>query len=1274
MQIVIKKTYFDNIKVAIDSMNKFFASSFKTKAFPVVNDEFQLDRIITRTISWLNNIEPEWVDNPQKAMDALNGLRAKIGEKPEFKQEGVIKTLFIGTLAVGALLSIISDIKWLMKRKKYEKNTPVDQKLFDLLDNYVNWYGARFRGETDTSYPDPWDPENFEYDAGSTLFDFIDFLKTTCDRIADCMAAPSPLYRKFPNIYDDAFKTLNAYYAKFKFWVDQSVDTDRVDFFEKVEGGIATVKAEVEACMEVLYKFCDDVLDALNDTEGESVQEAADELLATAQNDPWFAILNGSDQVSQDHLHAFVGYKVLQYIASNFDQFENLLNGIYSFGLFTTPSQYREAIQVFTTPIPIPELDSISKFPGEYKLFDAADYVQSIFDNDQIKLPDDMMVDTEVQRFQSFTDLQNCEIVVDETVQEAAAVNYFKDKMPEHITYDVTKKKWKISKQFESKVNALLKKLRECDNTDDLAEYFSSIPESDVTMFADNVMPFIYANIFTMKKNKWDIKVSQHPSFKDYAKSYSSIIRKNNGAKRFGRYDIFTTFKIDKEGTIRFIEDFLKLNLVNDERGLISNNTILTLFNIFDSRIYLDILYNLIPDEVKQSEYPSEDGFVKKIRARINQNSRTANPYQKKTEVTNTVDTSETVSEYAFDTIKSLGDLSTSDMKYCDAFMESVYQEIDSIGDALYNRGVSSIKIDQYIGESYNLFEPIQEGFISRLKEKSKRKKINQIEKKLGEHLPKEFIEFINHPPKHGKLIKCDTGGMLGNVFTFAEMLAALQNTEIGKLMVQNGLLMFAEWYPFDDPDMEMPDDIEEQIKCLYLNVNDGSIMFSDNPFEIDNILKSDIKPFWNNIEMLLDHLDDWEGKPVFGHPVDSDEDEDEEVEETEETEEVDDDESIQEQETGDIPTYMKERIKISDEKPKKDENQTDKPNESPIDVQLPPDVPVNDFDDLADSINARLNTPGADSIEDMLGSGYQGTIQPGTRGGAGHVIYNITHNTYNTNSNNTTHTTTNDLSTGKTTTTTVYNNDLSSNKRTNQGGRNKPSNNYDNTRPSSNSKESGDTFSNGKSVQEVFALLDSKEPLFVESDAGTPPKGDLLTTAMDADRATLSTQQKVKRGVQKIGNTARAIVKPIGRTKQWMRNLIDSFVKRDEDRVKAELIENPSYRSAIFKVARIALKTGKFAIFSAISPALGFVYLGAQGLKLADRERLRREANDEIATEIQIIDKKIQDLENHRTYGQEQNPDEQKELYKLMRMRAKLVNMSTDANKRKFANTKSVY
>jgi hypothetical protein len=137
---------------------------------------------------------------------------------------------------------------------------------------------------------------------------------------------------------------------------------------------------------------------------------------------------------------------------------------------------------------------------------------------------------------------------------------------------------------------------------------------------------------------------------------------------------------------------------------------------------------------------------------------------------------------------------------------------------------------------------------------------------------------------------------------------------------------------------------------------------------------------------------------------------------------------------------------------------------------------------------------------------------------------------------------------------------------------------------------------------------------------------------------------------------------------------MVDSFVKRDEDRVKAELVENPSYRSALFKVARLALKTGKFALFTAVSPFLGAAYLGVQGLKLADRERLRKEANDEIATEIQIIDQKIENLKSHNYYGEKQSPEQQKELYQLMRMRAKLVSMSTDAQKRKFATSKSVY
>ena len=1090
MQIVIKKSYFDNIKVAIDAMNKFFASSFKTKAFPVVSDDFQLDRILARTLSWLNNIEPSWIDEPQKAIETINAIK----------------------------------------------------------------------------------------------------------------------------------ETLNG------------------------DG--------------------------------------------TEADENWEVIMSGANQQVQDQFHAFIGFKVLQFISDHFDQFEALLNGVYSFTLFTTPSQYREAIQLFTSPIPLPEISDV-RFPGVYKLFDGADYVRSIFDNDQIKLPEDMVVDTEIQRFDSFTDLQDVEIVVDETVQEAAEINYFTESKPKHIQFDSKSKKFKISKQFESAINKLLTKLRSCETTQDLAGYFSSIPEKDVAIFAENVMPFIYANIFTVKKDKWQNPITENETFQNYAKSYASIVRKNKGAKRFERYDIFSTFKADKEGTIQFLEDFLKLNLVNRDNAVISNSMILTVFNIFDSRIYFDILYNLIPEDIREKDYQTEDGFVKKIRARINQNSRSANPYQKEKKTTNTVETSDQVNEYVIDTLKELGEMDATDMRYCEQFTDAVYHDIDTIGDALYNKQVSQIMIDRYIGESYQLFPElvIQEGLISKLKEKSKKNTINQIEKQIEEHLPAVFIEFIDKRPKKTQFIPYTKGnGCLGVVFSLKDILAALKNSTFGKFLAKNALIMFAEWYDTNDPSTISDDDDPDSIKVLYLNTKDGSIMISQNPFNMDNLFMSDIKPFEESIKSLLTNLEDWDNKPVFEETSEEDEEEevkiddddnketmkveDETIETSEEEEDDDDDETIQEQETGDIPTYMKNRINLSDTVGKKNDD-TPKPNDpdlSFMDLQLPADVPTNDFEDLADSINARLNTPDANSLGDMLGSGYQGTIKPPRQGGPGTVVYNIT---YNTNSHNTTTTTTNDLSSGKTTTTIT--NDLSSHKRTNTGRNNTPSNNYDNTRPSSNSKESN-TFSNGKSVQEVFALLDSKEPLFVESDAGTPPKGDLLTTAMDADRETLSKQQKAKRGVQKIGNTVRAVGKPIGRTKQWLRKMVDSFVKRDEDKVKAELVENPSYRSALYKTARIALKAGKFALFNAISPWLGAGYLGVQGLKLADRDRLRKEANDEIATEIQIVDHKIEALKQSDYYGGKLDPEKQQELYKLMRMRSKLVAMSSDANKRKFASTKSVY
>ena len=57
--------------------------------------------------------------------------------------------------------------------------------------------------------------------------------------------------------------------------------------------------------------------------------------------------------------------------------------------------------------------------------------------------------------------------------------------------------------------------------------------------------------------------------FRPYVNSYKSIIDNNPGAKRFSNYDLFSTFKTDKRGTIQFIIDFCEINLYNDASAAI---------------------------------------------------------------------------------------------------------------------------------------------------------------------------------------------------------------------------------------------------------------------------------------------------------------------------------------------------------------------------------------------------------------------------------------------------------------------------------------------------------------------------------------------------------------------------------------------------------------------------------------------------------------------------------------------------------------------------------
>jgi len=1442
-------------------------------------------------------------------------------------------------------------------------------------------------------------------------------------------------------------------------------------------------------------------------------------------------IISSNNEMMINAIDAYVGFKLLQVIADNFQDFIKFMNGIYTFEIFTKPDQYADVLDEFGKFIP---LDEIPELDLEEKIFDEGFYVEGIFKNDHIELPDSLDIGEQTERIINRTPLQGYEIYVDDSVQEAAEINYFTDTKPKHMKYSTKTKKWLVSNQFEKTINDLVAGLRKCDSTDDLATFFKSDFWKNMRDLSDTIVPFILVKVFDNPK-----KFNGKFNTENYTKSYASIIKQNNGAKRFENYDIFTTFKSDKEGTIKFIEDFLKLNLVNDPDASISNNTLLTLFNIFDSRIYLDIVYNYAPDAVKKER--TEDQFVKEIRGKINKNSRTAKTYTNDQDAPDPspedkVDDTKTVSEYVANELNKLGDMSISDMMTCEQFSHIVECEIDTIGDKMYNAGLSPFLVEEYIGESFNdinsqQFNFVQESmrskrdafqqgvcslmanmeeivkmdkqhrwnansFGSRYKEtinpvrfligiapgsptlssenhsnikqvyhstkkalKGKRgsftseqmqtlrtlndlagdlwanvklfwinprnwlkeinimkndktqkrtRKIADIARQIVALKPKlSFIidndDFVNECWYDGdpeyvfqeatseknrerlrtainilmtemqkisdlakknqwtnnscintfkgeaksnvkQALKYVTRGETGSCGKLQdqeintlknlrekieELLATVKkiniNPFVGKnikeadsvrkisslakdILAMKGDLEFVnsavvkdadgpaianvkdesgekpvtEAYVFQeskqthmkrtlkkfdyDPktdtiltDITMPNGKEKMRAKLIINNDiDGPCMcFEDgkpviyvrrkdlkqkswyaaftlrheeghiahghhsdtrDTYSVDvaHVHHKDSKEEFNKAQEFLDKKwktasdadkdndHDWAPEELMAdkygakktssksaikslermykegeqelkknaqvyHDIinrskkkdksdperaklrkeykdleskfyslwknnPSDEEKKflnnitkkleeidrllvdrETVEEAEEAIEVVEENIaawraaknrrieyiakhvneygvvldinafavIMEQETGEIPEYMKTRFKM-----------TDTVGATVTPAGIPEGVPQNPVPEITDSIDAKLSA-GGDNLGDMIGAGFENN--PNKDKAEGKVVVNITNNytnSFNRDSNNTTtNTTTNDdHSTGKTTNTTNTNSnnksnsdndnshdnqtDSSSNKsikksnvkksktdnsdrshstQTKGSNNNNNSNDSDDTKDSPTKKDGEQKLSSGKTVQEMFMFLESKEPQSAGLTA-KPPKEDLLTKAMDRDRKTLPKQQKAKHGVQKFANTGKAVLKPVTRIKQWLTKVVDSLIKRDEDNVKSELLENKSYRSAVFKASRLAVKLGLVSVAFSIQPYLGLTVAGVEGLRLADRNRIKKELQNELEAELKVVDEKIKDLEGINT------PEARKEKYEYMRLKKKLEQNLIDA------------
>ena len=1161
-------------------------------------------------------------------------------------------------------------------------------------------------------------------------------------------------------------------------------------------------------------------------------------------------IVNSNNKTMIDAIDSYIGFKMIQLIADNFQDFGKFVNGIYTFELFTKTSQYTDVLDVFNQFI---QFDELPELDLEEKIFDEGFYVDGLMKMSQIEFPPSMTIETETDRIINRHDLTDIDVFVDDSVQEAAEVNYFENTKPAHMKYSDKSSKLIISKEFEKVVNDLVSGLRNCDTTDDLIKYFNELPSNAINKIPTVVMPFIFTKVITNKK-KFKGNISTESDVENYTKSYDSIIEQNNGAKRFQNYDLFSTFKTDKDGTIQFIEDFMKLKLINDPEASIANNTLLTIFNIFDSRIYLDIAYNVLPDDKKKEQ--TEDAYVKEIRARINKNSRTNNAYKETDTVEEKADNNESVTEYVSKTLKEYRDATISDMLYCEQYYDMVMREIDTFDNRVYNANISPFAIDAYIGESYDEInnhlddvfveanihkrrETLQSAVSSLISEMERIVSLDNkhqwnnntfvhsyrtttdmfvslfpnitgsskahtdikqvyfctnkaIKGKSGNFTPEQRnaltrlhslvedlwlnvkIFWINplNMTKRANLFNNDKKDKrVKNIARIARSIVAMKgdleflqsddfvteawydgssdyvfqeatteenhrrinlaikllmedmksvvelskkkmwtnNACINKFKTATGThgrtrseaytnLKQAIKYvnrgisgscgKFKDGDkstlkslLEKLEDMQKAIRVMNFNI---TTMLGSNIKESSNAHK--IATLANDIVGMESELEFLKSAPVKDTGTDNAESssDDESVQESYNLHEF-----IMEEWNGEIPEYMKTRLKMSDDIGKE-------PREPEIaQIDVPRDIPQNDIGQLGDSINSRLDAGG--ELGDMLGSGFDNN--PNKEKVSSGTVINITNNytnSFNKDSNNTTttKTTVDDHSSGKVTNTTDSNNKTNSDndnshdnkidksERKSSSNTSRKSSNTDNSDRSSTStkgsnnnnnsngsddpkdssniikKDNEQKLSSGKTIQEMFMFLESKEPQSFGSDAGKPPKEDSLTKAMDRDRKSLATQQKVKKGLQKVANTGKAVLKPVSRAKQWLRKQVDSLIRRDEDQVKADIIENKSYRSAVFKAMHLALDLGMIGLAFTIQPFLGVFATGLAGLKMVDKNRLKKEAQREIESEIKVCEEKINDLNSMNT------PAARKEKYEYMRMKSFLENQLTEVYK----------
>lgn len=937
-QIIIKRAYFDNIRTTIDAINEFFSSQFKTKNFPSIESDTDVDIILNDIVEYLNNVEPSWIDNPDKVDAAVESINESIEEE-------------------------------------------------------------------------------------------------------------------HPTTYDEA--------------------------------------------------------------------------------------------TFSDKIYAYIGYKVLQFIADNFDSFSELLNAIYSFDLFMNPDKYESVVTKMSQPISLSELTTLADSENHVEIFSFDKYVNGIFSNKEYINMGDLDKSEQLMRISDYQPIgDKTEVVIDDSDedysdpeyderkieeqfhQEAAEVNLFEEEKPKHIKYDEKGDRFIISQQLRSLTNSIVSAIEKCESSEDLKALFSEDGEFSITkirMLVDNQSPFILNKVFNNGK-KCGIDTSNIDNLENYIKSYSSITEKNSGANRFFNYDIFSTFKVDKEGTIQFIKDFLTCDLYNKEDVVITNNTLLTLFNIFDSRIYFDKLYNLIPDSVKKEKHKTEDSFVKKVRSRINKTSHAVKVYDdEKNEDPDKIKSAEEVQEFVFKTMRSLKDVSTTDMSMVDLYTEMVDAEISIVGNLMYNEGVSPVATSRLIQEM-----------------------------EMGD-IPDYMKDRLNISDKTADDVTVSPANVPSNSApipdnSFDDLATSIDN-KINSFDGGNVDDMLG--YGYEERKEPSDGKVVYNVTNNYnysnsFNKNSGNTQNDSSTGKTVNITNTN-----SNNDSSVTKVHNKHTKPTNQSPVSD----------------------------ADIVDAMDELGENVDDK-------SDMSNNSNNNREQEDDTIASDISDF--DLNKDEN--------DLPETGFD---MPD------HDVDNVD-----------------------------YNNSVEHEK-------------GDELSDSSEGEEDG--FSNGMSVNEFFSVLEAAEPL---SDSMGPVNNNQRAEMPEEDPSThiLDVDRKKKKKRDKVKNSITAAAQPIKRTKRWLKKTIDSLVKRDENKVKAEILENDDYRHTLHKAARFAIRIGAIAVAFTINAYVGSALLGIQIMRNIDKkERLTKEVQEEFATELEIINAKIDKAEREH---------DDKAKWKLMRLRSKMEHL----------------